>query len=307
MKLVQAQAVEWYVRLNESTVSAATRSQWEVWLAADPQHAQTWARLEQLQQRLAQAPATVAAPTLERAREQRRAALKMLALLLGGGVVGWQGYQHSPWQPDYATRVGQRRHVTLADGSRLVLDTDTKVDLRFDARQRLIVLRQGEILVETAKDARPLSVQSAEGQILALGTRFTVRQEQGSTRVTVEEHAVEVRPRVAPALVMRTEAGQTLTFTGDRIGTVHTAAAQSSAWARGLLVVIDWRLDKVLAELSRYRSGYLGCTPEVAGLRLSGTFLLDDVEAVLANIEDSLPVSIRHMTRFWVRVEARAA
>ena len=86
MKLVQAQAVEWYVRLNESTVSAATRSQWEVWLAADPQHAQTWARLEQLQQRLAQAPATVAAPTLERAREQRRAALKMLALLLGGGA-----------------------------------------------------------------------------------------------------------------------------------------------------------------------------------------------------------------------------
>ena len=46
---------------------------------------------------------------------------------------------------------------------------------------------------------------------------------------------------------------------------------------------------------------------EVAGLRLSGTFLLDDGEAVLANIEDSLPVHIWRMTRFRVRVESRAA
>jgi len=307
MKRALAQAVDWYVRLNESTVSPATHSQWLAWLAADPQHAKAWARLEHLQQRLAQAPAAVGAATLEQARQQRRAAVKMLALLLGVGVVGWQGYQLSPWQADYATRVGQRRHLTLADGSRLVLDTDTQVNLHFDGQQRLIVLKQGEILVETAKDARPLSVQSAEGRILALGTRFAVRQGHGSTRVTVEAHAVEVRPRLAQAQVMRAEAGQTLTFTADRIGPLHPAAAQSSAWARGMLVVVDWRLDDVLAELSRYRPGYLGCTPEVAGLRLSGTFLLDDSEAVLANLQDSLPVHIRRLTRYWVRIEAGAA
>jgi transmembrane sensor len=63
----------------------------------------------------------------------------------------------------------------------------------------------------------------------------------------------------------------------------------------------------VLAELSRYRPGYLGCAPEVAGLRLSGTFLLDDSEAVLANLQDSLPVHVRRLTRYWVRIEAGAA
>ncbi|MBK4998134.1 DUF4880 domain-containing protein [Pseudomonas sp. S31] len=307
MKQALTQAVDWYVRLNESSVSATTRQQWQAWLAADPQHAQAWTRLERLQQRLAQAPASVGASTLEQARQQRRAAVKMLALLLGVGAVGWQGYQLSPWQADYTTRVGQRRQLTLADGSRLVLDTDTQVDVRFDGQQRLIVLRRGEILVETAKDARPLSVQSAEGRILALGTRFTVRQFQGSTRVTVEAHAVEVRPRLAHAQVLRAEAGQTLTFAADHIGPLLPAAAQSSAWVHGMLVVIDWRLDEVLAELSRYRHGYLGCTAEVAGLRLSGTFLLDDSEAVLANLEDSLPLQIRRLTRYWVRLEGRTA
>ncbi|MGH8484709.1 MAG: FecR domain-containing protein [Pseudomonas sp.] len=306
MKRILAQAVDWYVRLHESTVSDATRNQWRAWLTADPQHAEAWRRIEQLQQRLGQAPAAVAATTLEQARQQRRAALKMFAMLLGVGVVGWQGYEVSPWRADYSTRVGQRRHLTLADGSRLVLDTDTRVDVHFDEQQRLIVLRQGEILVETAKDARPLSVQSAQGTVRALGTCFVVRQGDGVTRVTVEAHAVEVRPRLAAAHSVRAEAGQTLSFAADSVGPLLPAATQASAWARGMLVAIDWRLQDVLAELSRYRHGYLGCAPEVADLRLSGTFLLDDTEAVLANLQASLPVQIRRLTRYWVRVEGRA-
>lgn len=306
MKRALAEAVDWYVRLHESSVSDTTRAQWQTWLAAAPQHAEAWARLDQLQQRLALAPAGVGASTLEQARQQRRNAVKMLGLLLGVGVLGWQGYQVSPWQADYATRVGQRRHLTLADGSRLVLDTDTRVDVRFDRQQRLIVLRQGEVLVETAKDARPLSVQSAEGRVLALGTRFSVRQQTGLTRVMVEAHAVEVRPRLATAQAVRAEAGQAVSFSADRVGPVAGAPAQASAWTRGLLVVVDWRLDALLAELSRYCHGYLGCAPEVAGLRLSGTFLLDDREAVLANLEDSLPVQVRRLTRYWVRIEGRA-
>ncbi|UVM57953.1 FecR domain-containing protein [Pseudomonas sp. B21-012] len=307
MKRILAQAVDWYVRLHESTVSEATRSQWQAWLAADPQHAAAWKRIEQLQQRLTQAPSALASSTLERARHGRRATLKTFALLLGAGALGWQGYQASPWRADYATRVGQRRSLSLADGSRLVLDTDTRVDVRFDQQQRLIILRQGEILVETAKDARPLSVQSDQGRILALGTRFTVRQGDGVTRVSVEAHAVEVRPRLATAQAMRVDAGHTLSFAADRVGPVQRAPAQASAWTRGLLVAIDWRLQDLLAELSRYRHGYLGCAADVADLRLSGTFLLDDSEAVLANLEASLPVQLRRVTRYWVRVESRTA
>lgn len=305
MKRILAQAVDWHVRLNDSTVSDITREQWQLWLASDPQHAEAWQRIEQFQQRLGQAPKGLAMATLEQARQERRAALKLFSLLLGAGVVGWQGYQASPWGADYVTRIGQRREFTLNDGTRLMLDTDSRVDVRFDQQQRLIILRQGEILIETAKDARPLSVQTAEGRALALGTRFAVRQGAGLTRVTVEAHAVEVQPRLALTQTPRVQAGQTLSFTADSIGPLLPTSSQALAWTRGILVVVDWRLADVVAELSRYRNGYLGCSPEVANLRLSGSFLLNDSDGVLANLEVSLPVRLRRLTRYWVRVEGK--
>lgn len=306
MKAILAEAVDWYVRLHDSHVSDATRASWQAWLVADIRHAQAWARLEQLQQRMAQAPGG-AAMTLENARQDRRSAIKALALLLGVGVVGWQGYRVSPWSTDYFTRVGQRRQLTLADGSRLDLNTDTHVDIRFDAGERLIHLRHGEILVETAHDRRPLSVLTAEGRILALGTRFSVRQEAGMSCVMVAAHAVEVRPERAPQQVMRVDAGHSLNFAADRLGPLLPMAADAQAWTRGMLVTVDWRLADVIAELSRHRPGHLGCAEQIADLRLSGAFNLDDSDAALANLEDSLPVRVRRLTRYWVRVEPRDA
>jgi len=51
----------------------------------------------------------------------------------------------------------------------------------------------------------------------------------------------------------------------------------------------------------------LSCSPDIAGLRISGTFLLDDTEGALANLEASLPVRVRRLTRYWVRLERQAA
>lgn len=306
MKVALNQAVDWYVCLNDSQVSDAQRAAWQAWLAEDPCHAEAWARLQSLNQRLGRMPQE-AATTLENARHGRRTAVKALVLFMGSGALGWQGYQVSPWSTDYATRVGERRRVMLADGSRLDLNTDTRVDIRFDAGQRQIHLLQGEILVQTARDTRPLSVQTAEGSILALGTRFSVRQDEGLTRVAVEEHAVAIHPRLAAQPAVRVEAGQACDFSAATTGAVRAAQASASAWTQGMLVAVDWRLDDLLAELSRHRRGYLGCTPEVAALRLSGAFNLNDSETTLDSLQDSLPVQVKRITRYWVRLEKRQA
>ena len=301
MKAILADAVDWYVRLHDSHVDDSTRTAWQAWHAADPRHAAAWARLEQLQSRLGNAPSG-AAQTLEIARRDRRHAVKALALLLGVGVVGWQGYRASPWHADYSTRVGERRQLTLADGTRLDLNTDSRVDVRFDAGRRLIHLHQGEILVETAKDPRPLSVRTAEGEVLALGTRFSVRQEAGISHVAVTAHAVEVRP-TRTAQVVRIDSGYRLSFSADNAGPLSPLPPGTQAWAQGMLVTVDWRLGDVAHELARYRPGYLGCAGEVAGLRLSGAFNLDDTDVALTSLEDALPVRARRMTRYWVRLE----
>ncbi|QXH34192.1 FecR domain-containing protein [Pseudomonas muyukensis] len=301
MKAILSDAVDWYVRLHDSHVDAATRAAWQAWLGADPRHAAAWARLEQLQGQLGNAPGG-AAQTLQSARRDRRQAVKALALLLGGGVVGWQGYRVSPWSADYATRIGERRQLTLADGTRLDLNTDSRVDIRYDAGQRLIHLRRGEILVETAKDPRPLSVRSGEGDILALGTRFSVRQDAGVSHVAVTAHAVQVRPR-SSAQVVRIDSGYGLRFSADAVGPPLPVAPGALAWAQGMLVSIDWRLGDVVEALARYRPGYLGCAPQVAGLRLSGAFNLDDTDIALASLEDALPVRARRLTRYWVQLQ----
>ncbi|MFD2980294.1 iron dicitrate transport regulator FecR, partial [Klebsiella pneumoniae] len=77
------------------------------------------------------------------------------------------------------------------------------------------------------------------------------------------------------------------------------------AWSNGLLVANRQRLDDFLAELGRYRQGWLRCDPAIAGLRISGTFSIDDTDSALRALEASLPVQRLERTRYWVTVIPR--
>ena len=299
-------AVAWYLALNDNEVTPDQHQAWQRWLDADPAHVNAWARIEKLQQQLRGVPGELALPVLSQMGVQRRQGLKLL-LLLATGAATFAGYRSSPYSADFTTGTGQRRHVKLPDGSRLDLNTDTQVDIAYSAQQRLIVLRQGEIFVTTASEqapARPLAVQTPHGRVLALGTRFDVRVLSGFSTVEVEQHAVEVSSRDAPRQVQRVEHGQALTFGAAHMGNLRLGSAGNSAWIQGVLVAIDWRLADFIGELSRYRAGYLGCAEQVADLRISGAFRLDDIDGVLANLQVSLPVKVRQLSRYWVRIEA---
>lgn len=298
-------AVQWYVQLNDSQVSDSQRQAWRDWLEASPDHARAWARVEKLQRQLRGVPVDLALPVLTQAGVDRRLAMKSLLVLAAVGLAG-ASYEYSPLSADYASRTGQRRQVTLADGSRLDLNTDTQVDVHYGASERLITLRHGEIRLQSAPDPhtqapRPLLVQTRHGRIQALGTVFNVRLDERQTQVSVQEHAVEVSNGLG---VQRLNAGQALRFDSRQIGAVQAADPNRNAWTIGMLVAIDWRLGDFIEELARYRPGHLGCAANVAELRVSGAFTLDDTDAVLANLTASLPVSVRTLSRYWVRVEA---
>lgn len=299
-------AAQWYVDLcdGDERVNEAHRH----WLQSDPRHALAWARVERLQSTLGRVTADIARPTLNASRMKRRATLKVLAILLSAGGVAGLGLQVSPWRnvmADYRTGTGERRQITLTDGSSLQLNTGTAVDVRFGNRLREIHLREGEILVQTAADAeqRPFIVHTAQGSIRSLGTRFTVRSEGEQSRVGVLQHAVEVRPLQAPEQVTRVDAGQQLLFSRHSAAAPTRLPLGSDAWTRDQLVVSDWRLTDFIQELSRYRPGYLGCDSRAADLRISGAFQLHDSDSVLDNLSGTLPVRIRRLTRYWVQVE----
>jgi ferric-dicitrate binding protein FerR (iron transport regulator) len=79
-----------------------------------------------------------------------------------------------------------------------------------------------------------------------------------------------------------------------------------AAWSEGLIVTRDMRLRDFLEQVGRYRHGYLGCSDEIADLRLSGVFRLEDPEQLLQLLPQTLPVRLRQRTRWWIRVEQAA-
>jgi transmembrane sensor len=317
---VRQEAVSWYAHLCSGDATEQDKQQFERWCHAHADNQRAWERFEAMRQSFERVPARIGVQTLQVASKSRRRMMHNLSLLVSASAVTYVGYQFtlgsstSPvvWLSDYRTRVGEQRRITLADGSNIVLNTDSAVDVAYDGITRLIQLRSGEILVETARhlrapgyddEKRPLVIATAHGQIRALGTRFNVRQFDDRTEVTVLDDAVEVAPAKAGGQHLVLTAGQRISFNDNTLFTVEQAQNQA-AWTSGSLVVNDWALEDVIAELGRYRRGRLMCQPQVAGIRVSGAFPLHDTDRALIVLARSFPLKITSLTRFWVTVGA---
>ncbi|OBV40110.1 transmembrane sensor [Janthinobacterium psychrotolerans] len=321
---VRKEAVAWYVRLCSGSAGDADRQAWRRWHAAHLDHQRAWQRIEAMRATLRQAPAEIASPLL-RARlatggQARRQVLRSVLLLASTGTAGYLSYQaarqHGLVQPmlaDYRTGVGAQRRVMLPDGSLLVLNTGSAVDLRYDAAQRRVRLLNGEILVETARhrqapgapvDPRPFMIDTAQGTVRALGTRFTVRQFGDHAQVAVLDDAVELRAARRPARAVIVRAGQQARLTASGVEAPPQADDSAGLWQSGSLLVNDRSLGEVVAELARYRRGRLACDPRIAHMRISGVFPLADTDRALLLLVQSFPLRLRSTTRYWVSLEA---
>ncbi|MEN5035936.1 FecR domain-containing protein [Pseudomonas sp. TWI929] len=302
---VARQAANWHMLMLDAAVSPAQRAACSRWRAAAPEHERAWQKALRVQAQLGLLPQQLAMGTLN--RERRQVMKQMLALAIAAPL-GYVGYRQVVPNEAYATGVGQHQQLTLADGTLLQLNTDTAVDVDFDADQRLISLSRGEIMIDSGPDAhsshhRPLRVASEQGLMEALGTRFLVRQREGTTQLAVFQGAVLVTPARGPRQTL--DAGQQLTFDGWGQGAVAPAREQDSQWTHGQLVVDEMPLREFLRELGRYRPGWLRCQSDVGQLLISGAFQLENTDAILAALPATLPVQVDYRTRYWVTVGKR--
>ena len=311
---VMQQAAEWYALLSSEDVIDGDRERWRAWLDDDPAHRNAWRRLEAIRRRFEPLQST---PDPRRTSDelldankrvnQRRTVLKSL---VGTGVLGWAVWHYtqlplmvSAWQADHHTITGETRRLQLADGSRIWLNTATALQQRFDARMRGLQLLSGEILVETASDpSRPFTVETPDGRLRALGTRFTVRLYPEHTLLAVYEGAVEILTREGAKVTLN--AGHQTRFTAATPGISEPADPAREAWIRGVLVAKDITLREMVEELRRYRNGHLGLAPEIESLRVYGSFPLADTDAALDLLAAALPVRIQRTLPWWVSIEA---
>lgn len=318
----QEAAIAWMVELRSGDSTQETRQAFERWLMAHPSHKMAWDKLGgAVAHTLGGFPAQampapgLRASTLETSlrRAGQRAAGRRRVLRAGlaiGGVgagLGWLvprlGLQLGLMPDVYAdlsTGTAQRRQVTLPDGSQMLLDARSSVDLDFSSERRLVRLRQGQLIVSVQPgQAAPFIVQTAQGQAQALGTRYLVRQLENQTQVDVLEHRVAVSAYQGQTQVL--EAGQGVRFNDEGEWVWQAVPPErSDAWARGLFIADDQPLSDLVEALRPYHAGLIRLAPKAAALRLTGRYALDDVPATLAALADTLPLAIQQRAAGWI-------
>ena len=304
-------AIAWQLSLDSS--SAQEREAFARWHAADEEHARAWRQLGMLDQRFSVANGPARAALLQSRVSIRRRIRKvgsgLASVVAAIGLALFAADRYLPldyWLADQRTATGEQRTLRLADGTLINLNTHSALDVRFDDKQRRIILQEGEILVETGHDdPRPFIVETREGSLRALGTRFLVKREDEGTRLSVLKSAMAAHPQATDIEQILRE-GQQVLMRHDGLGPTIALNPSADAWTRGMLVVDNARLEDLVHELGRYRRGYLGVEPQVADLRITGSFPLHDTDLALTALLPTLPVQVEHHTRWWVVEGPRA-
>jgi len=286
---VEEEAAAWLARQDEGDWDDARQADLAAWLAADTRHRVAWLRLRAAWNEAdglrgqAQVRAPAARPALARFSPWRIAAGLALACALGAQLASMRG-DHGVRR--YATAVGESRLVALADGSRVTLNTDTRLRSSQDDA-RTVWLDGGEAYFDVAHDpARPFVIEAGASRITVLGTRFTVRRDDGGTRVLVAQGRVRVSDGAATLELAPDE--EALAHAGAIARSIHDAAhtERQLAWRDGRIVFDRTPLGQAVDEFNRYNERKIVVdNPEVAAIVLGGSFAPTNVDGFLRLLE----------------------
>lgn len=219
------------------------------------------------------------------------AATLLIACLVGGYFV----FFHGP--AAYVTDIGERRIVALTDGSRLSLDSDTKVDVHLTKTARLLTLDRGRARFDVAHDVtRPFMVKAGDRTVIAVGTSFSVERLGSKVLVTLIQGRVVIKDtgpsqKIGPRPAVSLTAGQELVAIAEKPPSVAAVdVKEAAAWEAGRLVFKDEPLTEAAERINRYTQQPIAVSPRIASLRISGGFNAGDVGSFVAAVTSFFPV-----------------
>jgi transmembrane sensor len=325
------EALRWFVVLRDKAASDADRQAFDLWRRSNPRHEDAWARAQQVWMRVgkfgpafanrrppanAQSLSRLAAapslrPVLSRPATHpmmagRRRFLYAAAAAAVVAVPAGMMLLQPGLFADHGTAVGERRTISLADGSTVELAGASSVSVDFAADARRVVLHDGEAFFNVRRDAaRPFIVEAAAGRTQALGTAFDVKRQGDDVTVAVAEHSVAVSTAGGRVVV---EQGQQVRYGQRRLGAVGAAdLGRVEAWRRDQLVFHEAPLGEVIADLERYRGGRIVVTDSrLREIPVTAVFDALQAEAALDTIASSLPIRMRRVTGLLVVLSPKA-
>lgn len=296
----EREAADWFAKLNTLSISTAALERFQDWRRI-PANDAAYERMEALwevggrlkgdpdiQRGVARAlnhraPMQQVLGLWRRPIPRRTGAIALAAgliLAIGLSIIVVQSGQ-------YRTGVGEQRLVTLADGTRLRLDTDSRVKVRLGDRERDVQLLRGRAFFDVAHDtSRPFIVHADGTAVRALGTRFDVRLAGEEVKVTLVEGSVEVTQADAPK-AWRLNPGESLSPREAQARPRRVDVAATTSWTSGRLTFRETPLAQAVAEVNRYsRQKVVIDGSRLQQVPISGVFDVGDTEAFVAAVAD---------------------
>lgn len=316
------EAADWLTRLSDPAIETDDLEAFSAW-RADPANRAAYERLEDLTQSLQslagdpeieeianqafiRAPKPAPLRLRETARWPWRIAGAGIAALVIGAVAGV-----ALLKPTYATGVGETFSARLDDGSRVQLNTDSQIRVRYSAGVRRVELLRGQALFEVAHNpARPFIVVAGDTETRALGTRFEVRRDGADVRVILTQGSVEITDKDAPRASWRLAPGQALAVSSKQPAAARPApidVKSATSWTTGDLTFRDLPLTQAVAELNRYSRAKIILSDGVDGARVvSGVFRAGDNGDFIAAMTALYGLQPIHKPNGDVELRARA-
>lgn len=325
---VAMEAKRWVVRLDE--LSSLERAELDRWLEESESHRaefevakakwRSLAFLEGHKVQLADGLGTANANRQPNGMRQYWRPLAAAAAIAAAAVViGWlllpQDYRN-----EYYTAVGQQLEVELPDGSEVLLNTRTRLNVRFTRDARTVFLEHGEAHFEVSHDSRrPFVVVAGAAVVRAVGTAFTVSVIEEAMEVTVTDGEVEIAQRPAPAApvslssvkpLQRLAKAQTARMSHDDIGAVAVVEPElierKLAWHYGMLEFVNAPLSEVIADAGRYTDKVLEIEdPELRDYRVTIIAKTSNIDGLLQNLGNSTDAfSVSHISSSHVVISS---
>lgn len=320
---VYTAAADWHTRLMDEDNSAQACAEFDAWLAADARHQAAFSAVEQAWSGMRGARVD---PRILKLRREALSATHRLrffrvasaAAVIGvavavaylvGPVIG-DGRVTNPAASDggeFRTAIGEQSSVTLSDGSSVVLNTNSRIEVRFTAQQRNVRLLAGQAWFQVAKNAiRPFVVEAGDQRVTALGTAFDVRLDDhgrgDSVQVTLTEGTVSVEPIRSPlARLIRPPAVAAVLAPGEALVVKDDAPAlkskadltKVSSWRQGQVVFDNDTLETAVAEVNRYSPLRIELgDARLGGLRVSGVFKAGNSESFVETVTGHYPIQV---------------
>ena len=295
MDAIRQQAAEWLIHLDgKHQTDPVLDPDFRDWLARDPRHGQVFDQMRRLW--------TGATPAASPARLGRALGVAgiCLAIAVAGTQMPWQ-----VWGADYKTGVGKVVSIDLPDGSEITLNTGSAINVHVSQHQRQIELLRGEVLLDVKTDRQhPFVVITRHGSAEALGTRYTVRQNDDHSRVTVYESRVRVSlPDHDPSVVLATGQWARMDATGIQAGA--GALPASPDWSRNQLVFNGATLPEVIDRLEMYHTGTIMLSDALthSSKRFTGALPASDSDAALRLLAASLTLDLGGLPPYFVYLD----